>query len=153
MSETDKWWQIDKEEEISITKMDVHICTICSKEFSSDRALKQHLRDKHGHEEEFKNKKGIMGPKQNGRIINYILGAFLFLFGLPFTLTPFLLYQGGMFNSGEIFISLLLIPVAILFLMFGLFIQHMGLVEGIIRGNLGISSQAPDLDHWDRHGH
>ena len=153
MSGTDKWWQIDKEEEISITKMDVHICTICSKEFSSDRALKQHLRDKHGHEEEFKNKKGIMGPKQNGRIINYILGAFLFLFGLPFTLTPFLLYQGGMFNSGEIFISLLLIPVAILFLMFGLFIQHMGLVEGIIRGNLGISSQAPDLDHWDRHGH
>ena len=99
-----------------------------------------------------KKMRGRMGLNDRN-IVSAILGAFLFLFGLPFTLTPFLLYQGGMFNSGEIFISLLLIPVAILFLMFGLFIQHMGLVEGIIRGNLGISSQAPDLDHWDRHGH
>ena len=89
------------------------------------------------------------------RIVSAILGAFFFFFGLPFTLTPFFLYQLGksMFNSTEIFILLLLIPVAILFLMGGLFIQYKGLVEGIMRGNFEISSQAPDLDHWDRHGH
>ena len=133
MSETDKWWQIDKEEEISITKMDVHICTICSKEFSSDRALNQHLRDKHGHEEEFKNKKGIMGPKQNGRIINYILGAFLFFFGLPFTLTPYFFYQLGEFNSDDTFMLLFNIAFTIPFMMFGLFIQSVGL--GMMRGN------------------
>ena len=127
MSETDKWWQIDKEEEISITKMDVHICTICSKEFSSDRALKQHLRDKHGHEEEFKNKKGIMGPKQNGRIINYILGAFLFFFGLPFTLMPYFFYQlnrEGLANNT--FELIFFYAFSIPFLMFGLFNQSVG---------------------------
>ena len=83
-----------------------------------------------------KKMRGRMGLNDRN-IVSTILGAFLFLFGLPFTLTPFLLYQGGMFNSGEIFISLLLIPVAILFLMFGLFIQYQGLV-GMMRGNLGI---------------
>ena len=94
----------------------------------------------------------------NRNIISAILGAFLFLFGLPFTLTPFFLYQLGKseFNFGETFIDtsilLLFIPVAILFLMFGLFIQYMGLIEGILRGNLSFSG-APDLGHWDRHGH
>ena len=93
------------------------------------------------------------------RLVSAILGALAFFFGLPFTLTPFFLYQLGKsdFNFGETFIDtfilLLFIPVAILFLMFGLFIQYRGLVGGIMRGNLEISSQAPDLDHWDRHGH
>ena len=101
-----------------------------------------------------KKMRGRMGLT-GSRIVSAILGALAFFFGLPFTLTPFLLYQVGksMFNSTEIFILLLLIPVAILFLMFGLFIQYKGLVEGIMRGNWEISSQAPDLDHWDRHGH
>ena len=135
MSETDKWWQIDKEEEISITKMDVHICTICSKEFSSDRALKQHHRDKHGHEEEFKNKKGIMGPKQNGRIINYILGAFLFFFGLPFTLVPFMMLSDGVIDPDYPFESLFMIVFSIPFLMAGLFVQLFGLkvISGRVR--------------------
>ena len=58
------------------------------------------------------------------------------------SLTPFFLYQLGKssFNFGETFIEtfilLLFVPVAILFLMFGLFIQYKGLVEGIMRGNL-----------------
>ena len=136
MSETDKWWQIDKEEEISITKMDVHICTICSKEFSSDRALKQHHRDKHGHEEEFKDKKGITGPKQNGRIINYILGAFLFFFGLPFTLVPFMMLSDGVIDPDYPFESLFMIIFSIPFLMAGLFVQFFGLkiISGGIRG-------------------
>ena len=98
--------------------------------------------------------RGRMGLT-GSRIVSAILGALFFFFGLPFTLTPFFFYQLGksMFNSTEIFILVLLIPVAILFLMFGLFIQYKGLVEGIMRGNFEISSQAPDLDHWDRHGH
>ena len=127
MSGTDKWWQIDKEEEISITKMDVHICTICSKGFSSDRALKQHLRDKHGHEEEFKNKKGIIGPKQDGRIVNAILGAFFFFFGLPFTLVPFMMLSDGAIDTDYPFESLFMIVFSIPFLMAGLFVQFLGL--------------------------
>ena len=101
-----------------------------------------------------KKMRGRMGLT-GSRIVSAILGALFFFFGLPFTLTPFFLYQLGksMFNSTEIFILLLFIPVGILFLMFGLFIQYKGLVEGIMRGNFEISSQAPDLDHWDRHGH
>ena len=101
-----------------------------------------------------KKMRGRMGLT-GSRIVSAILGAFFFFFGLPFTLTPFFLYQLGksMFNSTEIFILLLLSPVARLFLMGGLFIQYKGLVEGIMRGNFEISSQAPDLDHWDRHGH
>ena len=101
-----------------------------------------------------KKMRGRMGLT-GSRIASAILGALFFFFGLPFTLTPFFLYQLGksMSNSTEIFILLLFIPVGILFLMFGLFIQYKGLVEGIMRGNFEISSQAPDLDHWDRHGH
>ena len=105
-----------------------------------------------------KKMRGRMGLT-GSRLVSAILGALAFFFGLPFTLTPFFLYQLGKsdFNFGETFIDtfilLLFIPVGILFLMFGLFIQYKGLVEGIMRGNLEISSQAPDLDHWDRHGH
>ena len=134
MSGTDKWWQIDKEEEISITKMDVHICTICSKGFSSDRALKQHHRDKHGHEEDFKNKKedfknkkGIMGPKQDGRIVSAILGVVLFFFGLPFTLVPFMMLSVGAIDPDYPFESLFMIVFSIPFLMAGLFVQFFGL--------------------------
>ena len=142
MSGTDKWWQIDKEEEISITKMDVHICTTCSKEFSSDRALKQHHRDKHGHEEDFKikkedfkNKKGIMGPKQDGRIVSAILGAMFFFFGLPFTLVPFMMLSDGVIDPDYPFESLFMIVFSIPFLMAGLFVQFFGLkiISGGIR--------------------
>ena len=127
MSGTDKWWQIDKEEEISITKMNVHICTTCSKEFSSDRALKQHHRDKHGHEEDFKNKKGTMGPKQDGRIVDAILGAFFFFFGLPFTLVPLMMLSWGEIDPDYPFESLFMIVFSIPFLMAGLFVQFFGL--------------------------
>ena len=135
MSETDKWWQIDKEEEISITKKDVHICTVCSKGFSSDRALKQHLRDKHGHEEEFKNKKGITGSKQNSGIINYFVGAFMFFFGLPFTLVPFMMLSNGVIDPDYPFESLFMIVFSIPFLMAGLFVQLFGLkvISGRVR--------------------
>ena len=68
-----------------------------------------------------KEMRGRMGlSNRNRNIISAILGAFLFLFGLPFTLTPFFLYQLGKseFNFGETFIDtsilVLFIPVAIL---------------------------------------
>ena len=105
-----------------------------------------------------KKMRGRMGMT-GSRLVSAILGALAFFFGLPFTFTPFFLYQLGKsdFNFGETFIEsfvlVLFIPVSIIFLIFGLFIQYKGLVEGIMRGNLEISSQAPDLDHWDRHGH
>ncbi len=78
-------------------------------------------------------KKEIMGPKQDGRIVDVILGAVLFFFGLPFTLTPYFFYQLGEFNSDDTFMLLFNIAFTIPFMMFGLFIQSVGL--GMMRGN------------------
>ena len=60
------WWQVAEEEENSITKMDVHKCAVCSKKFSSDRAMRQHHRDKHEHEEEYNNWKGEKAKQKGG---------------------------------------------------------------------------------------
>ena len=68
-----------------------------------------------------------MGPKQNGRIINYILGAFLFFFGLPFTLVPFMMLSDGVIDPDYPFESLFMIVFSIPFLMAGLFVQLFGL--------------------------
>ena len=64
-------------------------------------------------------------------------GAGLLFLGLPFTLTPFFIYQlwESMFPSdGPFILLLILISVAIVFLMFGLFIQITGLA--MMRGNV-----------------
>jgi len=64
-------------------------------------------------------------------------GAVLLFFGLPFTLTPFFIYQlwESMFPSdGPLILLLILISVAIVFLIFGLFIQITGLA--MMRGNV-----------------
>ena len=61
----------------------------------------------------------------------------MLFFGLPFTLTPFFMYQlwESMFPSDGPFILLLIfISVAIVFLMFGLIIQITGLA--MMRGNV-----------------
>ena len=89
--------------------------------------MKQHHRDKHGHEEEYKNKKGIIGSKQDGRIVNAILGAFFLFFGLPFTLVPFMMLSVGAIDPDYPFESLFMIVFSIPFLMAGLFVQFFGL--------------------------
>ena len=85
-----------------------------------------------GHDFLEMSKKEIMGPKQDGRIVDVILGAVLFLFGLPFTLSPFFFYQLGEFNSDDPFTLLFGIAFAMPFFMFGLFILSIGL--GMMRG-------------------
>ena len=82
-------------------------------------------------------KKEIMGPKQDGRIVGVILGAVLFLFGLPFTLMPFFFYQLGEFNSDDPFTLLFNIAFAMPFFMFGLFILSIGL--RMMRGKLTVA--------------
>ena len=88
-------------------------------------------------------------------------GAGLLFLGLPFTLTPFFIYQlwESMFPSdGPFILLLILISVAIVFLMFGLFIQITGLA--FLRGNVpnwakhsGSAGNDPTADfyghHWD----
>ena len=87
-------------------------------------------------------------------------GAVLLFFGLPFTFTPFFMYQlwESMFNSdGPLILLLIFISVAIVFSMFGLFIQITGLA--MMRGNVpnwanhsGSASNDPrDYDHFDHH--
>tara|TARA_B100001989_G_scaffold59747_1_gene39836 strand:- start:118 stop:417 length:300 start_codon:yes stop_codon:yes gene_type:complete len=88
-------------------------------------------------------------------------GAGLLFLGLPFTLTPFFIYQlwESMFPSdGPFILLLILISVAIVFLMFGLFIQITGLA--MMRGNVpnwvkrsGSAGNDPTANfyghHWD----
>ena len=76
-----------------------------------------------------------MGPKQDGRIVNAILGAFLFFFGLPFTLAPFMMLSDGVIDPDYPFESLFMIVFSIPFLMAGLFIQLFGLkvISGRVR--------------------
>ena len=77
----------------------------------------------------------MMDSKQNGRIINYILGAFLFFFGLPFTLVPFMMLSDGVIDPDYPFESLFMIIFSIPFLMAGLFVQFLGLK--VISGRVG----------------
>ena len=72
-----------------------------------------------------------------GRIGSMFFGLFLFFFGLPFTLTPFLIldWEGG-FDPDYPFESLFMIVFTIPFLMAGLLVQFFGLkmISGGIRG-------------------
>jgi hypothetical protein len=99
-----------------------------------------------------KEMKGRMGLNQEGRIGEIFTGAFLFFFGLPFTLMPFIFYQldESMFNSDETFTLLFFIAFSIPFVMFGLFTQSVGL--RMMRGTMEwweTSGESPDPNLWD----
>ena len=72
-----------------------------------------------------------------GRIGSMFSGLFLFFFGLPFTLTPFLIldWEGG-YDPDYPFESLFMLIFSIPFLMAGLFVQFFGLsmISGGLRG-------------------
>ena len=71
-----------------------------------------------------------------GRIGSMFFGLFLFFFGLPFTLAPFMMLSDGIIDPDYPFESLFLIVFSIPFLMAGLFVQFFGLsmISGGIRG-------------------
>jgi|GEM_PF-4224843 len=97
-----------------------------------------------------KEMKGRMGQKQEGRIGEIFGGAFLFLFGLPFTLTPYFLYRIEQDTSDDPIILLFFIAFSIPFLMFGLFTQSIGLrmMRGTMKWWEG-SVESQDMDLWD----
>ena len=71
-----------------------------------------------------------------GRIGSMFFGLFLFFFGLPFTLVPFMMLSDGVIDPDYPFESLFMIVFSIPFLMAGLFVQFFGLkmISGGIRG-------------------
>ena len=62
-----------------------------------------------------------------GRIMQMFFGLFLFFFGLPFTLTPFMILSDGAIDPSYPFESLFMIVFTIPFLMAGLFVNYLGL--------------------------
>ena len=77
-----------------------------------------------------------MGEETVGRIGSMFFGLFLFFFGLPFTLVPFMMLSDGVIDPDYPFESLFMIVFSIPFLMAGLFVQFFGLkmISGGIRG-------------------
>ena len=75
-----------------------------------------------------------MNEETVGRIGSMFFGLFLFFFGLPFTLTPFMILSDGVIDPDYPFESLFMIVFTIPFLMAGLFVQFFGL--SMIRGGL-----------------
>ena len=71
-----------------------------------------------------------------GRIGSMFFGLFLFFFGLPFTLVPFMMLSDGVIDPDYPFESLFMIVFSIPFLMAGLLVQFFGLkmISGGIRG-------------------
>ncbi|DAC44597.1 MAG TPA: hypothetical protein HA315_01615 [Candidatus Thalassarchaeaceae archaeon] len=61
------------------------------------------------------------------RIAPVFMGIFLFFFGLPFTLVPFMIFLDGAIDPSYPFAALFMIAFVIPFLMAGLFVQFMGL--------------------------
>ena len=62
-----------------------------------------------------------------GRIGSMFSGLFLFFFGLPFTLVPFMMLSDGVIDPDYPFESLFMIVFSIPFLMAGLFVLLFGL--------------------------
>ena len=56
-----------------------------------------------------------------------IFGLFLFFFGLPFTLVPFMLFSDGVIDINYPFESLFMIAFSVPFLLAGLLVQFLGL--------------------------
>ena len=61
------------------------------------------------------------------RIGSIIFGSFLFFFGLPFTLVPFMLFSDGVIDINYPFESLFMIAFSVPFLLAGLLVQFLGL--------------------------
>ena len=69
-----------------------------------------------------------------GRMGSMFFGLFLFFFGLPFTLTPFMILSFGAIDPDYPFESLFMIVFTIPFLLAGLLVQFFGL--SMIRAGL-----------------
>ena len=68
-----------------------------------------------------------MREENVGRIGSMFFGLFLFFFGLPFTLVPFMMLSDGIIDPDYPFEALFMIVFSIPFLMAGLFVQLFGL--------------------------
>mgnify|MGYP004048324639 FL=1 len=75
-----------------------------------------------------------MNEETGSRIASLFFGLFMFFFGLPFTLVPFLMFSDGAIDINYPFESLFMIAFTIPFLMAGLFVQFMAL--GLIRAGM-----------------
>ena len=81
------------------------------------------------------------------RIMPMFFGLFLFFFGLPFTLTPFMILSDGVIDPDYPVESLFMIVFTIPFLMAGLFVQFFGL--SMIRGGLrGTADTTPIQENY-----
>ena len=72
-------------------------------------------------------KRRDMREETVGRIGSMFFGLFLFFFGLPFTLVPFMILSFGAIDPDYPFESLFMIVFTIPFLMAGLLVQFFGL--------------------------
>tara|TARA_B100000214_G_C23862934_1_gene578954 strand:+ start:158 stop:526 length:369 start_codon:yes stop_codon:yes gene_type:complete len=87
-------------------------------------------------------KRSDMEEDTMGRIMPMFFGLFLFFFGLPFTLTPFMILGDGVIDPAYPFESLFIIVFTIPFLMAGLALNFFGL--SIVWGGLvGASDPTP----------
>ena len=82
-----------------------------------------------------------------GRIGSMFFGLFLFFFGLPFTLVPFMILSDGVIDPDYPVESLFMIVFTIPFLMAGLLVQFFGL--SMIRGGLrGTADTTPIQENY-----
>lgn len=68
-----------------------------------------------------------MDDSLTNRIAPVFMGIFLFFFGLPFTLVPFMIFLDGAIDPSYPFAAIFMIAFTIPFLMAGLLVQFMGL--------------------------
>ena len=83
-----------------------------------------------------------MKEETMGRIVQMFFGLFLFFFGLPFTLAPFMILSDGAIDPAYPFESLFLIIFTIPFLMAGLAVNFFGL-SMVWGGLVGASDPTP----------
>lgn len=83
-----------------------------------------------------------MKEETMGRIVQMFFGLFLFFFGLPFTLAPFMILSDGAIDPAYPFESLFLIIFTVPFLMAGLAVNFFGL-SMVWGGLVGASDPTP----------
>ncbi|MGB0832720.1 MAG: hypothetical protein ACPGRV_02880 [Candidatus Thalassarchaeaceae archaeon] len=83
-----------------------------------------------------------MEEETMGRIVQMFFGLFLFFFGLPFTLAPFMILSDGVIDPAYPFESLFMIVFSIPFLMAGLAVNFFGL-SMVWGGLVGASDPTP----------
>ena len=83
-----------------------------------------------------------MDDSLTNRIAPIFMGIFLFFFGLPFTLVPFMIFLDGAIDPSYPFAAIFMIAFTIPFLMAGLLVQFMGLsmIRTGIRGPIDPTS-------------